>query len=211
MHPSARSREGRDSNPRVTRATNGFQDRRSPLVYQVKCEIAALQVKHIDPLRSRVTVQRSVSEVSGVLHYGTTKTDRVGTVAVPPFIMKLLEALMVGKGRDDLVFTGQNGAPLRHGNYYQRHFKPAVRRALPEDLWGLRFHDLRHTGASILIAEGFHPKVVSDRLGHSSIAITMDRHGHLYGDHDEPIMNKLERLYEHAVPQPPEASATPIR
>ena len=174
-------------------------------------EIAALQVKHIDPLRSRVTVERSVSDVGGVLHYGTTKTDRVRTVAVPSFIMKLLEPQMAGKDRDDLVFTGQNGAPLRHGNYYQRHFKPAVKRALPEDLWKLRFHDLRHTAAAILIAQGFHPKIIADRLGHSSIAITMDRYGHLYGDHDEPIKEKLEQLYKDAVPQPRQASVTPIR
>ena len=70
----------------------------------------------------------------------------------------------------------------------------------PEDLHGLRFHDLRHTTVALLIKKEVHPKAIADMLGHSSIAITMDRYGHLYGDHDEPIMKKLEKLYKDAVP-----------
>jgi len=163
-------------------------------------EIAALQVKHVDLLRKRVTVERAVADVGGNLHYGSTKTGKTRTVPLAPFLVKLLESQMAGKDREDLVFTGPTGAALRLGSYYAKHFKPAVRRALPEDLHGLRFHDLRHTTVALLIKKEVHPKAIADMLGHSSIAITMDRYGHLYGDHDEPIMKKLEKLYKDAVP-----------
>ena len=57
-----------------------------------------------------------------------------------------------------------------------RHFKPLLRRAgLPD----IRFHDLRHTCAALLLAESFHPKIVSEMLGHSSIAITLDIYSHV--------------------------------
>jgi integrase len=50
----------------------------------------------------------------------------------------------------------------------------------------IRFHDLRHTFASLLIAQGAHPKLISEQLGHASVQITLDRYGHLmdqsYGD-----------------------------
>jgi hypothetical protein len=65
------------------------------------------------------------------------------------------------------------GTWLRHANWYVTHFKPAVRKAnLPAKL---RFHDLRHTCASLLIAQGAHPKAIATVLGHSTIQLTMDR------------------------------------
>jgi integrase len=65
----------------------------------------------------------------------------------------------------------------------RRLFDPALRKAgLPR----MRFHDLRHTFASLLIAQGEHPKLISEQLGHASTQITLDRYGHLmdqsYGD-----------------------------
>jgi integrase len=49
---------------------------------------------------------------------------------------------------------------------------------------------------SFSIAQGMHPKAISDRLGHSSIAITMDRYGHLFPDHDEEMMTRLDDVYQ---------------
>ena len=65
----------------------------------------------------------------------------------------------------------------------RHYFEPALRKAgLPH----VRFHDLRHTFVSLLIAQGEHPKLISEQLGHPSVQITLDRYGHLmdqsYGD-----------------------------
>ena len=77
------------------------------------------------------------------------------------------------------MFASPNGLPMRHSIWYRRTFKPAVRRALPPEKQGLRFHDLRHTAASLMIAAGAHPKAISERLGHADIRITMNRYGHM--------------------------------
>jgi Phage integrase family len=77
---------------------------------------------------------------------------------------------------DDLVFASEKGTPLDGHNFVRRVFEPALRRAgLPK----IRFHDLRHTFASLLIAQGEHPKLISEQLGHASVQITLDRYGHL--------------------------------
>ncbi len=57
---------------------------------------------------------------------------------------------------------------------------------------GLRFHDLRHTCAALLIAQGAHPKAIQVHLGHSSIQVTMDRYGHLFPDALEQLADRLD-------------------
>ncbi len=59
----------------------------------------------------------------------------------------------------------------------------------------LRIHDLRHTAASILIAQGAHPKVIQEHLGHSSIVITMDRYGHLYPEDRSKVTDALDAAF----------------
>jgi integrase len=59
----------------------------------------------------------------------------------------------------------------------------------------LRFHDLRHTAAGLLIAENVHPKIIQRRLGHSSISVTLDRYGHLLPDLEEPVAESLDTLH----------------
>lgn len=84
----------------------------------------------------------------------------------------------------------------------RRHFKPAVEKALPAEKHGLRFHDLRHTAASLSIAAGAHPKLVQQRLGHASITITMDRYGHLLPSLEEALSAQLDATYEAAEAAP---------
>src|SRR5436190_4216007 len=93
------------------------------------------------------------------------------------------------------------GKPLRHNLFYRRHFKPAVRAALPHHLHGLRFHDLRHTCASLSIAAGAHPKLISARLGHSSIQVTLDRYGHLFPSMEEALATALDAAFAAEAPE----------
>jgi integrase len=65
---------------------------------------------------------------------------------------------------------------------------------------GLRFHDLRHTCASLLIAAGAHPKAIQERLGHQSITLTTDRYGHLLSDFDAALVDPLENAFQAAAP-----------
>lgn len=85
---------------------------------------------------------------------------------------------------------------IHHKNVYNRTFKPAVRTAgLPERT---RFHDLRHTCAALCIALGAHPKAIQERLGHSSITVTLDRYGHLFPKLDEALTARPDELHRSA-------------
>ena len=89
----------------------------------------------------------------------------------------------------------KTGKPLRHNAFRQRHFKPAVERVLPAEKYGPRFHDLRHTCASLSVAAGANVKQVFVRLGHSSVMITLDRYTHLFPDAEEALGEQLDATF----------------
>lgn len=79
-------------------------------------------------------------------------------------------------GDHDLVFTNTAGKPLSASNLTSRRFKPMlVDSGLPTSI---RFHDLRHSHATLLLSYGINPKVVQERLGHGSVRTTLDLYGH---------------------------------
>jgi integrase len=70
-----------------------------------------------------------------------------------------------------LIFASRVGTPLNPENLIKRSFKPLLDRAgLPK----IRFHDLRHTCATLLLGRGVHPKIVQELLGHATVAMTLD-------------------------------------
>jgi integrase len=74
-----------------------------------------------------------------------------------------------------LVFTTTIGTPLDAQKIVNRHFKPLLKRAgLPD----IRWHDLRHTYATLLLSRGTHPTYVQKSLGHASVQLTLDRYSH---------------------------------
>jgi integrase len=77
---------------------------------------------------------------------------------------------------NDLVFANTIGRSVTAQNLLQRYFYPALERL---ELPRIRFHDLRHTAATLLLAEGVHPKIVSEMLGHTEIGITLDLYSHV--------------------------------
>ncbi|MGH3089672.1 MAG: tyrosine-type recombinase/integrase [Rubrobacteraceae bacterium] len=77
---------------------------------------------------------------------------------------------------DGLIFASETGEPLDRRIVTKHRFKPLLKRAgLPE----IRFHDLRHTAATLLLSKNVNPKIVSEMLGHSTIAITLDTYSHV--------------------------------
>ena len=112
--------------------------------------------------------------------YGPTKTYGRRSVPMPPTLARELDEHLRTRPQDPaaFVFTAPAGGPLRHVGFYSRQFRPAVERTEIDPR--TRFHDLRHTAAALMIAEGAHLLAVKERLGHSSIQVTADRYGHLF-------------------------------
>lgn len=140
----------------------------------------------------------SLEEVGGAapryVEETKTKSSR-RTLTIPPFLREILASHLAQAPESDFVFVGRDGGLLRRNNFRRRHWKPALLTArLPENL---RFHDLRHTCASILIAQGAHPKEIQARLGHASIMTTMDRYGHLFPSLGAQLDDNLEKVFRH--------------
>jgi integrase len=159
-------------------------------------ELAGLRIPRLDLLRGTIDITEALTEVNGTVRTGPTKTGKSRTVSIPRFLGELLaEHLATYPSNDDYVFTSLKGGPLRR-SFYPRHYKPAVERAgLPTRL---RFHDLRHTCAALLIAQGAHPKEIQERLGHSTIQLTFDRYGHLLPTLDERLREGLDAQWRAA-------------
>lgn len=104
------------------------------------------------------------------------------------------EKLLAGElwEENNLVFCREDGSPLRPEEFTKRFQRLAGRAGLS----GVRLHDLRHTHASLLIAEGVNPKVIQERLGHNSITTTLDLYGHLLPGLDGAAAEALEGLAE---------------
>lgn len=88
-----------------------------------------------------------------------------------------------------LVFATTTGTIINPSNLRNRSFKPLLKHA---KLRPIRFHDLRHTCATLLLSKDVNPKVVSEMLGHSSVSITLDIYSHLLPDMQEKAARALE-------------------
>lgn len=153
-------------------------------------EITALRVGRLDLQAGTVEVVEA-----GDSQIGPTKNWETRTVVVPRFLCDMLvEHLGSDLGDlDRFVFVSPRGLRLLHNNFYRREFKEAVSAAgLPENV---RFHDLRHTCAALLINQGAHARAIKEHLGHSSITVTMDRYGHLFPDERERLASALDAAY----------------
>src|ERR1700686_1671731 len=162
-------------------------------------ELAGLRRKDVDLLRGVVHVKQALKALDAQRPdgprgpgFGPPKNGKPRTVTLPKFLRAMLTDHLAlapakggpgGAGADALVFTSPEGGVHRHGLFMRRVFKPTIKGnkkrkikpALPQHLHGLRFHDLRHTCASLLTAQGAHPKIIQERLGHASITTTMNR------------------------------------
>jgi integrase len=100
---------------------------------------------------------------------------------------------------DCLVFTTERGAPVRQTNFYRRIYKPAVREVAPAKS-ALRFHDLRHTAASLALSVAPNLHMVKERLGHEDIRTTVNTYGHMVPNVDAALADALGDLFDAAPP-----------
>ena len=158
-------------------------------------EIAALTVADLDLLRCKLHVHASVSTVgrNSQTHRSTTKTGRSRVLPIPKFLADLLAAYLAANPRAHT--SPLFDLPEGHNSWYTKVFNPAKRRAgFPT----LRFHDLRHTAASLMIDSGANVKTVADFLGHSTVSQTLNRYAHRFATQDAIVTEGLERAYRSA-------------
>jgi integrase len=91
----------------------------------------------------------------------------------------------------NLVFPTGIGTPFDHSHLTQRHFHPILEKA---GLRKIRFHDLRHTAATLLLQAEEHPKVVQEMLGHSTISMTLDTYSHVIPSMQKEAARKMDEL-----------------
>lgn len=173
-------------------------------------EIAGLRRGRVDLDRRVLDVVETIAEADGRLVSGPTKTHQRRTVPLPESLAAELEQRLALRPLDPhaLVFTAPDGGPVRHGNFYSRHFRPGVTRAgLPP----MRFHDLRHSCAAMLIAQGAHPKAIAEMLGHSTITVTIDRYGRLFPSITPGTRRSHRRAPPSCTRRRRTAKSTPVR
>ncbi len=159
-------------------------------------ELAGLRRKRYNALKSTVEIVEILTEVGGRLDFGPPKTKASRRqVSLPAFLADIVADVLAERpsGGEELIFVGRDGGPLRRTNFRKRHWIPALEKAGLAT--NVRFHDLRHTCAALLIAQNAHPKEIQARLGHSSITTTLDRYGHLFPSLDERLRVGLDDLY----------------
>ena len=158
-------------------------------------ELGALRVDRLDMLKRSLRVVENLSEVQGHLAVGPVKSKASRrTVTMPAFLVERLASHIATYPDDSgFVFSAPAGGPIRRTNFRRRHWLPAVRSTVGESV---RFHDLRHSHAALLIAEGIHPKVIQERLGHASIKTTLDTYGHLFEGLDAEAADALDDAFQ---------------
>ena len=148
-------------------------------------ECFGLSVDRVDFLRRSISVDRQIVLAgSGPPEFGPPKTEAsIRTVPLPHVVAEALAAHLEqwSTGPDDLIFTNSHGGIVRR-NRFNEIWRPATERAGVESL---RFHDLRHFYASLLINHGESVKVVQARLGHASASETLDTYAHLWPDNED--------------------------
>ena len=193
-------------------------------------ELWALRRADVDVDGRRLVVGRTLTSESGRLIFrNATKTDgsrRV--VSLPTFLANMLATHLDGMPGDPaaLVFTAPGGGgtsrrpageggPVRHELFVRRAFRPAVKAALPANKHNLRWHDLRHTCASLLIHSGASVLLVQKRLGHSSATTTLDRYGWLFPSAEAALADALDATYDadqpNVIPLAPTQEVAPHR
>jgi integrase len=166
-------------------------------------EILALRWKNVDLDPGVVRVVGSLEQTKAGLRFKATKTEKARAVTLPRFASdelrrwkreqaEALLALGVRQKPDTLVCARQDGEPKQPGSLTHEFTYLVGRAEVPK----VRFHDLRHTHATQLLASGVHPKIVQERLGHSTITVTMDLYSHVSETMQSDAAAKLDQAYK---------------
>ena len=168
-------------------------------------ELLALRWRNLDLEDGNLTVVETAYKLSNgnyVIKEPKTPQSR-RTVTLPSSLVELFKAYLadqellriqlgVSLNADDFVFIRPDGSPI-NPNAITLAFRRIIKRAGLRDI---RIHDLRHTHATLMLRAGVHPKVVSERLGHANIGITLDIYSHVLPGLQEAAAEKFDRIFE---------------
>ena len=165
-------------------------------------ELLGLSWPDMDLKAGTVSVRRQLTQDLQLLEPKTAAARRL--IVLPEVAVAALRkhrARMLAEGHlsgdgnpQHLVFVDTVGHPLRQSNLLRRSFFPLMKQAgVPR----IRFHDLRHTSATMLLAQGVHPKIVQERLGHAQIGMTLDTYSHVTPSMQQEAAAKLDALFAH--------------
>ncbi len=151
-------------------------------------EILGLKWADIDWFNNQVLVNRTFNH--GKFYEPKSNTSR-RSIDIGSTVMAEIRKWRLACPPNELglVFPNENGKPIDCNNMIKYQFQPALRRA---GLRKIRFHDLRHTYATLFINQGEHPKYIQTQMGHSSIKVTMDTYGHLMESVNSEAAKRLE-------------------
>lgn len=158
-------------------------------------ELAELRRRDVDAKAGVIHVRLGVTRIKGEVIVGRPKTDSsIRDVSIPPHLIPMIKTHLrehAAWGQDGLLFPAGHGGNLAPSTLY-RHYYPARQAAGREDL---RFHDLRHTGATLAAATGASLAELMHRLGHSTAAASL-RYQHVAQARDAEIAKALSRMAE---------------
>ena len=172
-------------------------------------EIAALRWRNIDLTRNtgaQLAVVASAEQTKAGVRYKQPKNGKGRTVALPLIMVAELRAWRLKQAEellrlgvrltdDTFVCAREDGSPIQPnsiGHAWDRFIAAT-------DLPRIRFHDLRHSHATAMLAAGVHPKVASERLGHSRVALTLDTYSHVIPGMQEDAVAKIDAAFEAAL------------
>ena len=162
-----------------------------PIVLAAFCglrrgEIAALRWRHIDLDRAQLSVTESAEQTKAGVRYKAPKSGKGRTVALPSMMVATLRAHRLRQAQellrlgvrltdDTFLCARKDGKPQQPQSITHAWVDFLASTKLPR----IRFHDLRHSHATLMLRANVHPKIVSERLGHSKVAITLDTYSHV--------------------------------
>jgi integrase len=156
-------------------------------------EVIGLKASDFDENCQKLKVSRTLSEINGLFHETTTKTNQDRIVYIPKSLAEMLEKRISRLEPNDLVFTNERGKPLHNSNFRSRIYLPAIARSNTPKV---TIHDLRHTAASIAISSGADVTSVARLLGHSNTSMTLNRYSHYYDKNLKSLSENLNVLLE---------------
>jgi len=151
-------------------------------------ELLGLKWSDVDWKNNQIHIQRTYNNKA----WYDTKTETSNRkIDLGPVMMTALKKwkLPCPISELNLIFPNEAGNPINHDNMCRRYFKPALKRA---GLGKIRFHDLRHTYASLLIEQGENIKYIQTQLGHSKPTTTLNVYAHLMRPYNQESARRLE-------------------